>query len=265
MTELITPLRSQLRQLQARYESGAIGGKEFEQEKAHIERALLDHQADPRVVETAGAVTRHPVRLITSMSAAVLVLAVAGYTWTGSPSLIISNASIGEANDSPHDSSAVAAELATAVERLAGKLREQPDNPQRWGVLARAFVQLGRLAEALTAFEMALALDDNNASLLIDYADAIAVQNDHNLEGRPMVLIARALNIEPNNLKGLALAGTAAFKLKDYANAVRYWEKLVIASPPESPLREQVKDGIVEARLLGGMVPMAPVTVVVNK
>lgn len=257
MTDPIAALRSQLQQLQARHASGAIGVQEYEQEKARLERTLPDQLVAP-AADAAETVVRPAVRLVAGLWVVALVFAVAGYTWTGSPSLITGQVPIGEADGSPHASSAVAAEFEAAVERLAGQLKAQPDNAQGWAVLAGSYLQMGRLPEALPAFEKALALDGNNARLLLDYADALAVKNDRDLEGQPTILIERALKIEPDNLKGLALAGTAAFNRKDYARAVRYWETLVAAAPPESPLREQVKDGIVEARSLGGMAPGAP-------
>jgi cytochrome c-type biogenesis protein CcmH len=257
MIDPIAALRGQLQLLQTRQASGAIGKKEYEQEKARLERALLDLVLAAPASPPIAAAVRPPARLVAGLSAAVLVLAVAGYAWTGSPSLITGKVPVAQAESSPHQASGSAEEFEAAVERLAGKLKEQPDNAEGWVMLARSYLQMGRVAEALPAFEKALALDGNNARLLVDYADALAVKNDRNLEGQPMMLIERALKIEPDNLKGLALAGTAAFNRKDYAGAVRYWEKLAAAAPPESPWREQVKGGIAEARSLGGMAPAA--------
>jgi cytochrome c-type biogenesis protein CcmH len=257
MTDPIAALRGQLQQLQTRQASGAIGKKEYEQEKVRLERALLDQVLAAPASPAVAVAVRPPVRLTAGLSAAVLVVAVAGYAWTGSPTLIAGKVPVAQAESSPHQGSGNAEEFEAAVERLAGKLKEQPDNAEGWVMLARSYLQMGRVAEALPAFEKALALDGNNARLLVDYADALAVKNDRNLEGQPMMLIERALKIEPDNLKGLALAGTAAFNRKDYAGAVRYWEKLAAAAPPESPWREQVKGGIAEARSLGGMTPAA--------
>ena len=41
------------------------------------------------------------------------------------------------------------------------------------------------------------------------------VGNGRQLNGEPLRLIARGLQIDPGNLKALALAGTAAFDAKD--------------------------------------------------
>ena len=55
--------------------------------------------------------------------------------------------------------------------------------------------------------------------------------NGRNLEGEPSKLIARALEIDPNNLKALSLAGTAAYLRKDFPGALRHWEKLAQVAP----------------------------------
>jgi cytochrome c-type biogenesis protein CcmH len=118
-------------------------------------------------------------------------------------------------------------------------------------------MQMGRVAEALPAFAKAVSLTGEDPRLLADYADALAVSNNRNLEGEPLAQIERALKADPRHPKSLALAGTAAYNRKDYAGAVRYWERLAEAAPPDSPFRDQLLAGIAEARQLGGMPPAA--------
>ncbi len=63
----------------------------------------------------------------------------------------------------------------------------------------------------------------------------------------------RALAIEPSNLKALALSGSAAFDRRDYATAVRQWEQVRNALPPDSGFLAQVNASIAQARELGGL------------
>ena len=93
----------------------------------------------------------------------------------------------------------------------------------------------------------------DDARLLADYADTLALKNNRNLEGEPMKLVERALKIEPTNLKALSLAGAAAFNRQDYAGAVRYWEQVAKNAPPDSPYLPQVQSSIAEARERGGL------------
>src|SRR5437667_177573 len=99
---------------------------------------------------------------------------------------------------------------------------------------------------------------------VFDFAYALAMANQRNLQGEPLKLIDRALAIDAVQPKALALAGTAAFDRRDYALAVKYWEKLAQTQPPDSAFGRQVQPSIAEARRLGGMsapvaAPTAPV------
>lgn len=50
------------------------------------------------------------------------------------------------------------------------------------------------------------------------------------------------------------LAGSAAFEKKDYAAAIRYWERILPRVPPDSEGARSIQSGIAEARSLGGAV-----------
>jgi cytochrome c-type biogenesis protein CcmH len=258
MSDPITTLRAQLQQLEARHRDGALGPKDYEQKRAALERELVDQVLKAPVAVPDDAAPRPSKRLLATLAAAVLAVAAGGYAWTGSPGLMAGVPTAPPvAEGSPHDGGAGAEQFAAAVERLAEKLKDQPDNAEGWAMLARSYLQLGRVADAVPAFAKAVALQGDDPRLLSDYADALAVTNNRSLEGEPLKLIERALKLDPNNLKSLALAGTAAFNRKDYAGAVRHWEKMSQVAPAGSPFLVQLGESIAEARQLGGM-PAAP-------
>lgn len=257
MNKDITALRERLKQLQKLHQEGTVGKKAFETGKAQLEREILQAVLAAPEAAAAGAETPRPSRAMTAgVLSFVVVLAVAGYAWTGSPGVPSAGppsqaAAAGGAN--PHTSSAAEeAQFAAAVEQLAERLKGQPDDVEGWAMLARSYGMLGRLDDALTAYQKAVALNGQDARLLADYADTLALKNDRNLEGEPLALVERALKIEPTNLKALSLAGAAAFNRQDYAGAVRYWEQVVQHAPPESPYLPQVQASIAEARERGG-------------
>jgi cytochrome c-type biogenesis protein CcmH len=65
-----------------------------------------------------------------------------------------------------------------------------------------------------------------------------------------MRLVEQALKLDPDNVKALSLAGTFAFNNKDYATAIRHWERVLQVAPADSPLAQQMRGGIEEARQL---------------
>ena len=217
-------------------------------------------------VELPEAAVGKPSRgLLATLGAFVLAVALGGYWLTGSPSLAglgsPAPAGAAAAHEGGAPSHAVSPEqIAEMAERLATRLREQPQDPQGWAMLGRSYAVLGRNDDAVKAYETAVRQQGDDAVLLADYADALAVKNNRKLDGEPMKWVRRALELDPKNVKGLALAGTDAFDRKDYAGAVKYWEELLKFGPSGGNFMQQVQASVAEARQLGGLAPAVPAT-----
>jgi cytochrome c-type biogenesis protein CcmH len=259
MTDDISTLRTQLQELKALHDEGSLDAKAYGKAKAPLERKLLDS-----VLAAPAAVAEPPRpnrRLLALLGVMVVAIAGGGYLWKGSPGApsaatpgaTRSAAATEDGVAPPHNETDNEQQFAAAVAQLAEKLKKQPDNPEGWAMLARSYSRLGRHAEAVPAYEKAVAQRGDDARLLADYADTLAVQNNRSLAGAPMKLVERALRIDPNSPKALALAGTDAFERKDYPAAVRYWEKLAQGMPADSGLMPELQNSIAQARELGGM------------
>src|SRR5207342_580007 len=73
--------------------------------------------------------------------------------------------------------------------------------------------------------------------------------------GDPEKLLARALEIDPQNLKALALAGTAAFDRGDFAVAAAFWERMLPLVPGDSEDARTIKENVAEAQTRAGAAP----------
>jgi cytochrome c-type biogenesis protein CcmH len=259
MNKDIKALRAQLQTLNKQHGEGKVGRKAFESGKAQLEREILEAVlAAPEADATVAAAPRASRSMSLGLLSFVVVLAVAGYAWTGSPGVPSAGPPSVDAaaGGNPHTADAAEQEqFAAAVEKLAERLQGQPDDAEGWAMLARSYGMIGRIDEALPAYQKAVALNGQDARLLADYADTLALKNNRNIEGEPLQLVERALKIDPGNLKALSLAGAAAFNRQDYAGAVRYWEQVVQHAPPDSPYLPQVQSSIAEARERGGLGP----------
>jgi len=138
------------------------------------------------------------------------------------------------------------------VEGLAQKLKSKPDDAEGWAMLGRSYVQLRRYGDARVAYARAAALSPNNAQLLADYADVFAMNNGRSMQGEPEKIIQQALKADPNNIKALALAGTAAFQRKEYRGAIEVWQKLLKLVPADSQIAQQVGASVSQAQGLIG-------------
>jgi cytochrome c-type biogenesis protein CcmH len=247
-TAAVTALRRQLEQLAALKQSGALGQAQYDEARQALERRIVD-----AVVNTPAA-TAPPAAgkgLLFGVAGFVCAIAVAGYAWLGTPQALNGELAAAPAAATGKDHSVTLEQIEAMVGKLEARLKDNPQDAVGWAMLGRSHAVLGRHAQAVPAFKQAVALRGDDAVLLADYADALAVVNGRNLDGEPIRLIEQALKIDPNNLKALFLAGTHAFNQQDYPAALKPWEKMVQLAPDNEMVR-QVQSGIDEARKRAG-------------
>jgi cytochrome c-type biogenesis protein CcmH len=229
--------RDQLRELDDDLASGKLARADYERARIDLESRLLE---DVRAREEPKG--RQPVRrgIAIAVGAGVPLVAFAVYFWIGNPAAIRER----------EEHAVSVAQIEAMVDRLAARLRESPGDADGWQLLARSYGVLGRFEDSAKAYEKAVAIAPADAQLLADYADALAMSRGGRLEGEPEKLIQRALKADPNNLKALALAGTAAFARKDYAAAAAYWQRMLPHVAPDSEDARSIQANIDEARSL---------------
>jgi cytochrome c-type biogenesis protein CcmH len=144
------------------------------------------------------------------------------------------------------------------VQRLADRMKAQPEDPNGWVLLGRAYAGMQRFDEAREAFAQAVQrLPQPNASVLADYADVLAMTRGRKLAGEPEAMVKQALALEPDHLKALALAGSAAMQRSDYKTALKHWERARKIAPIDSPFAQGLDPGIDAARSRLGMPALA--------
>ena len=232
--------RDQLRELESDVNAQTLAADEYEKAKREIEARVLQDVVADDAVETAPSRGRWAA--ITA-GIAVPVLAIALYLLTGTPQALSPQAAVGAGEVTEQ-------QIIDMVDRLAAKLKENPNDAEGWTMLARSYSVLGRFKEATQAYAEATQRIPDNAQLFADYADALAMAQGRSLQGEPEKAIARALAIDPQNLKALALAGTASFEKKDYNAAASYWERILKVVPPDTEIARGVTASVGEARKL---------------
>lgn len=266
IADTVATLRARLLSLADAHARGELDALAYEAARRDAERALSDavvaapSAAGPLSASSSARSSRPSGRLVATLVAVVLAVAAVGYAFTGSPML----AGLGTPPPpappvvADGDREAGLRQIAQMVDALAERLKSRPDDAEGWTMLGRSYAVLARYTEALPAYEHASALQPTDATLLADYADAVAAANEGRQNARSLALIDRALLADPNQPKALALAGTVAFDRGDYATAVTHWQKIADALPPDSDFHRQVVANIDEARRRGGLAAAAP-------
>jgi len=117
-------------------------------------------------------------------------------------------------------------------------------------LLARSYADLERFADAVQVYDKLTQLMPNEPQLWADYADVLAMSSGRTLLGMPTQLLDKALALDPDNFKALALSGSAAMERGDFALTVRHWEKLLKLIPKEDENTQVIESGIQQAREL---------------
>lgn len=209
--------REHLRQLEIRQDAGQVTDIEAEQERSEIELALLN---DVNSEDSEAVKTGHRGRWASVFVAAVVPF-VAGilYLLLGQPSALVPGLAADREAQVTHGDE----DLATLVQRLETDLEASPDNVEGWFMLGNSYMHLKQYVKAAAVFQRLRGLVGDDPDVLVRQADALAMQNNGILAGKPEELVRMALQKQPNHRIALWLAGMAAQRRGDLATALDHW------------------------------------------
>ena len=237
-------LRRALEDNDAELRAGAIDRGQWESARREIERRAVE-ESQVTDGERPAVAARSP-RIALLLALVLPMAAIAMYIVLGEPRALsggppAAQAAAGHAAENE--------QMLAMADSLAKRLNAAPEDGEGWAMLGRTYAYVGRLQDALNAFEEAIKRRPDDARLLADYADVYAgARGGGSLAGEPEKLLKRALALDPNQPKALALAGTIAFQKKDFATAARDWERALAVLPQDSEFAKQITAGLAEAR-----------------
>lgn len=228
-------LRTQLAELRAEFDAGSIDMPTFDAAHAELERRVLV-EAAPQ-----GARAGKGLRGATLLLLCIPLIALVLYARLGNRQALDPAAVRPASAFTPQDVEAM-------VERLARRMQADPSDAQGWMLLARSYMAMQRFDAARDAYAQAAERRTGDAQLLADYADASAMAQGQSLQGEPQRLITQALQVDPDNLKALALAAAAALQRGEAQAAVAHFERALRVVPPDSPFAADLQDGLRQAQ-----------------
>jgi cytochrome c-type biogenesis protein CcmH len=242
--------QDQYQELEADLKNGLIAQEQYQQEKDELERRLLDDFGETSDSVPASSPTSRKFGY--GLAAAIPIAAVALYFVVGNPKGITPAAASSQSPAPANQPGDMQQQMEANVNKLAQRLQQNPNDAQGWIMLGRSYIILERFSDAANAYQKAIALNDKDARVWADYAEALALANNRQLAGKPTEALARALQLEPQNQKALGLAGSAAYQAGDYQKAIEYWQKLLQLVPPGSEELRTISEQIAKAKELAG-------------
>lgn len=250
----IDELKRQIAQLDELKRTGVLTTEAARAARVRLQAELLTAVIQP---SGAAAATTDPLeqearpsgRLFLGIATVVLMVAAGGYAWLGNQAGLSVGPGASEssaASGSPHSTDA--AQIEAMINGLKERLKTKPDDAEGWTILGRSYSALGRQTEALSAYRKVIELNPKEAQGYADLADALGSVNGNSLEGEPEKLLTKALTLDPDNIKALALSGTVAFNRGDAATAAKQWERALRSAEPGSEMARQLQGAVSDAR-----------------
>lgn len=240
--------KSKLRELKADLTAGNLSQAEYAAAKHELEIGLYHDLKDGEQQHAASGQGRwlaFPLAFIVPV-AALLLYAQLGDFRAFDPQ--VSQAQPGPTVDQIND----------MVARLAQRLEQKPDDLEGWIMLGRSYKAMKRYPDALLALRKALSLQPDNAELMLQVADTLAILNDGSLQGEAAALIERALSIKPDSEMGLWLSGLSKAEQGQFDAAIEQWRQLQQHYPPGSSDYQEVQGLIDTALARSEEAPEAP-------
>ncbi|MGH8620347.1 MAG: c-type cytochrome biogenesis protein CcmI [Burkholderiales bacterium] len=228
-------LRDQKRELDADVVAGTLSADGAQAALQELQAEALA-QADKVPV---AAPTSPPRRWpwIAALAVALPAGALFVYLLTGTPEALLMDAARPGGAGHSMDEAGLRKGIATIKARLAA----QPQDAEGWIMLGRSHMLLKEHAEGAAAYARASALLPREPALMADWAEAIALSRNFKLAGEPEQLALRALAIDPDQPKALAIAASAAGERGDPKIAAAYWRRLVALFPAGSAEGQQIE------------------------
>lgn len=134
------------------------------------------------------------------------------------------------------------------VERLEGRLKESPQDPEGWARLGRAYVVLGRIEDARSAYGRAYQQAPDDAAIVSAYAGFLYQMNPHDITGEVRPVYEKLRSLQPEHPGVLWFFGVVAYEAGDFEKAIKGWQRLMQYLPEGSPARTSVQKAIAQAQ-----------------
>ncbi|MDO9226411.1 MAG: c-type cytochrome biogenesis protein CcmI [Pseudomonadota bacterium] len=232
----IAVYRDQMKEMEADRANGLLSDDQYQSSKLELESRLAEDALSQADAVMAPVASR---RLGFTLAGVLPVAALGLYFWLGNPMSLIA---IAEAQANPAMEGAVQGEhdVMKMIQQVEEKTRKDPNDVAAWAMLGKTYAVVGHWPEALHAYEKAYKLKPDEPAIMTGYAETLAISQDRVMKGEPIRLVLQALEKDPDDIKGLELAGINGFQEKNFTKAAFYFKHLHKQLPPDSPYAQDI-------------------------
>ena len=131
-----------------------------------------------------------------------------------------------------------------SINKLQTFLEDNPDDFQALKMMGIAQIGIGNVDESIKSFESAYLINPNDIDLLLQYASAIAANQDGQFDGKSKVLIDEAFSLDPQSIQVLYFSGIVAAHEGNLDGAFKFWQKALYLMPEDHPDRNIIEEAL---------------------
>lgn len=118
-------------------------------------------------------------------------------------------------------------DLDAAITRIEAQLAQTPNDVRGWQVIAPAYIELGRFADAAEAYRRVIALSGATADLQTDLAEALLLASGGAGSDEAMDALRAAAQADPTHIRSRLYLAAELMRAERYADAVPYWQAAI--------------------------------------
>lgn len=238
--EPIAVYEDQLLDVDQDVERGVLSESEASDLKTEISRRLLDAPRKGHGHQTTNFSSGVRRRVAFGVAAAVIAGSTLLYAGLGSPHL----------PGVPASERAVERDYVENIERLAGIMAANPDDPKGWLLLATGYRSMGRFEDAVQAYEQAVTRGEPTAETLIDYGEIILLMSNGTVTEKSSELFEKAVAADPEDQRARYYAALSNMQRNKMDEALSEFIALRDSASPDAPWLQNVLSRISEIERL---------------
>ncbi len=223
--------REQIAEIERDREKGTLLPSEAEAAKAEAGRRLL--RATGRRDGDFAALGEPALRRRRAVSAFALsvipILALVMYGAYGSPHLLA------KPQASRIQEQAEKLDLMKALAQIENHLAQNPQDGRGWEVVAPVYLRMGRVDDAVKAYEAAVRFLGPEANRLSNYGEALVLAKDGVVSAEAQAVFEQAVKLDPASPKARFYLARAAEQDGQTEKAKAAYAELLSSSPPDAP------------------------------
>jgi cytochrome c-type biogenesis protein CcmH len=244
--EIVATYKHQFDDVETDANNGTINAEQAEIVKRELEYALLKEvegktgsESESESQTPLGGASLSDWTLNTLVIVLLPILAFALYYRIGQPQLASSDGAMLIKEQSPSDEKPMPT-IEELVLGLEDRLKQTPEDETAWWMLTRSYMALGRFDDALQSVERLNEISGDTAPVMLLKANVMMLVKGDSFVGEPEGLIQRSLELEPESVSGLWMAGLAARERGDEESAITYWQRLLLLVEADEAASEEI-------------------------